>query len=387
MKKLLALLFLSFSVWAVSAVGKQKNRESETEKFDEALDENYHSESYYVLEGKFLRVELFARTGTFNIYCRTREGKDVPLLSAADLFSSSGFVMKVDGVRQPLVNSLRVKKELRRLENGAQLVYRLENRIRLVVDFLLIASREDKPEDIVQVRLFALNEGKSPHDIEIRGIFDTVCGEIASVHFTTANNSKVRNELRFSHADMQRERAVISSNGTVSFQFVLDGIDITPVDSVTFANIDELHKMDWDSGLRKGRGFSTIRGYDDSGMMIGWPQFTLPVNERHDLVFYIAAADNEETPRGLLYADRILYAPVEPEEPGEEEKPPVENPDKRTDVEFIVPPIKDYQLDPEYIQNLIDRIDSLQSSKDVNKKEIQRLNAELDAILEKLRRQ
>ena len=64
-----------------------------------------------------------------------------------------------------------------------------------------------------------------------------------------------------------------------------------------------------------------------------------------------------------------------------------ENADKRTNVEFIVPPIRDYQLDPEYIQQLIDKIDSLQSSKDVNKKEIMRLNAELDAILEKLRRQ
>ena len=64
-----------------------------------------------------------------------------------------------------------------------------------------------------------------------------------------------------------------------------------------------------------------------------------------------------------------------------------ENPVRRTDVEFIVPPIKDYQLDPEYIQQLIDKIDALQSSKEVNKTEIMRLNAELDAILEKLRRQ
>ena len=56
-------------------------------------------------------------------------------------------------------------------------------------------------------------------------------------------------------------------------------------------------------------------------------------------------------------------------------------------MDFIIPPIKDYQLDPGYIQDLIDRIDALQSSEHVDQKTISHLNAELDAILEKLRRQ
>ncbi|MBR4599796.1 MAG: hypothetical protein IKO39_07095, partial [Treponema sp.] len=155
-------------------------------------------------------------------------------------------------------------------------------------------------------------------------------------------------------------------------------------------NIDELHRMDWDTGFRKGRGFSNIRGYDDSGIMLDWPDAILAPGQKTESVFYIAAASHEEFPRGLIYADNLLLPEEGSENEGEQEKAEVksnENAEKRTDVEFIVPPIKDYQLDPEYIQQLIDKIDSLQSSKDVNKKEIMRLNAELDAILEKLRRQ
>ena len=181
---------------------------------------------------------------------------------------------------------------------------------------------------------------------------------------------------------------------------MLDSQNVTPIESVTLANIDELYKMDWDSGFRKGRGFSNIRGYDDSGIMIDWPEFALPPESKTEFTFYIAAATSDEYPLGLTYADGILVLDKKQQDdsalldfntqnPAQEEpqKENAVNSDKRTDVEFVVPPIKDYQLDSGYIQDLIDKIDRLQSSKNVDKKELMKLNAELDAILEKLRRQ
>ncbi len=138
--------------------------------------------------------------------------------------------------------------------------------------------------------------------------------------------------------------------------------------------------------LRKGRGFTNNRSYDNSAIMVKWPSFNAIVDAKTENTFYIAVASNGEAPRGLYYVDNIKLAesvaPVQPEET--EQKG---NRDKRTDVDFIIPPIKDYQLDPGYIQDLIDRIDALQSTDQVDQKTISRLNAELDAILEKLRRQ
>ena len=50
-------------------------------------------------------------------------------------------------------------------------------------------------------------------------------------------------------------------------------------------------------------------------------------------------------------------------------------------------PIKEEQLDPAYIEALLAKIESLEAeSTEIDREEILRLNAELDAILEYLRR-
>lgn len=381
---------------------KRLKKEAETELYDEILDVKYHLESSYILEGKFLRMEFFRKPGTFSIFCMPEDGGTVPLLATHDLSASTCFLMKLDEKVYHLGKSPRVLRELRRLSDGAQLVYSFENGIRLIADFSFEASRESKPEDIIKIQIYVLNLGKETHSVDLKGIFDTICGEVSSVHFTTEKRSKIRFETRYTNADLHSERTVISANDKAYFQFVLDSLNVTPVESVTLANIDELYKMDWDSGFRKGRGFSNIRGYDDSGIMIDWPEFMLLPDEKAVFTFYIAAASSDEYPLGLTYADGILVLDKKQQDdsalldfnnqnldPAQDElqKEKTVNSDKRTDVEFVVPPVKDYQLDSGYIQDLIDKIDRLQSSKNVDKKELLKLNAELDAILEKLRRQ
>ena len=49
------------------------------------------------------------------------------------------------------------------------------------------------------------------------------------------------------------------------------------------------------------------------------------------------------------------------------------------------PDIPDWQLDPVYIQSLLDRISELKADGSVDKNEIRRLSEELDAIFSKLR--
>lgn len=387
---------------AISEAERLK-REAETELYDGVLGIKYHLANTYELVSDFLRMEFYQKPGTFSIYCMPEGCLDVPLLATNDLSSSTAFFMKLDDRIYNLNSSNRVRRELRRLSDGAQLVYSFDNGVRLIADFSFLKSRESMPADIIRVRLYVLNLGKSSHTVDLKGVFDTVCGEGNSVHFTTEAKRKVRNETRFSYADLKEERTVYSSSDNASFQFVLDGPNVSPVEMVTLANRDEILKMGWDYGFRKGRGFTNIRGYDDSAIMIDWPDFVLPADGKTEFTFYIAASGPDEYPLGITYADGILeieksrqdtallldfkepdknteVQPNAPESQGENEG-------KRTDVEFIVPPIKDYQLDSAYIQDLIDKIDKLQSSKDVDKKELKHLNAELDAILEKLRRQ
>ena len=384
MKKLLTFICFAFSFFYAFSVAAD-------EKLDEALDLRYHNEVFSVLEGKNLRLEFFGKVGTFNIFSKSKKGSETPVLAMSDLFSTTGFLIKTDEKEFDLLKSKSVQKEGRRTENGVLMNYRLQNRIRFVADFSLISTVHNEGEDIIKVKLHLLNESLTPHKVALRGIFETVCGESSSIHFKTEKGLRIRNETRFTGEEMHAERAILSSNGSTSCQFVFDGLDTTPVSFITLGNIDELHHMPWDSGFRKGRGFSNIRGYDDSGIMIDWPELFLNSGDKVQFVFYIALASDEAYPRGIQFVDGMI-TPSDDEIKSEEEsseplsEPISENPEKRTDVDFVFTPIKDYQLDPEYIQQLIDRIDSLQSSKDVNREEIKHLNAELDAILEKLRR-
>lgn len=374
------------------------------EQLDSALNAKYFNETYYELKGKLLDVEFLGKTSTFNIFCSVPKNpenagsdfksdfKQIPMFSDADNSLSTGFLLKIDGEVYDLNNTNRIQKELRRLERSAQLVYTLGHRVRFVLDFSLVASQKDKPEDLVCVKMYTISLDKKIHEVAIKGIFDTTAGEGSSVHFTTSHGIKVRGETVFTGPALEVNRDIISSNDRTAFQFVLGGNGISPVKSVIIANIDQLHKMNWSPIVRKGRGFTNIRGYDDSGVMIDWADFIVQGEQNAEHTFYIAVATNDEQPRGLFYIDGVDHviaetAPKDPAEPPKKETPPAkkENPEKRTNVDFVVQPIKDYQLDPEYIQRLIDRIDSLQSSKNVDQRELRKLNNELDAILEKLR--
>ena len=394
---------------------KRQERESASELYDGVLDVKYHLESYWVLESRYLKVELFGKTGTFNIHRKGVNGNLHTLFAIPDLSSSTGFLFKYGGEVFRLNHSNRVQRELRRLEHGAQLVYTIDNSVRFIIDFSLLSSIKNAPEDVVQIRLFTVSMSQMDYNVDYKGIFDTMLGEVSSVHFKTASELKIRNENILTGEQLKKERAVLVSDGKASFQFVLDGECVSPVKDVIFANTSELYRQNWDVLLRKGRGFSNIRGYDDSALMVEWAGFTIPAQGLHERVFYIASAGYEESPRGLEVAAGRFFYPWDESQLAEDDKSQNENnqgltvgdvpslasktkddaldkksmesKDKRTDVEFIVKNIRDYQLDPVYIQDLIDRIDALQSEKKVDRKKVAQLNAELDAILERLRQQ
>lgn len=467
------------------------------EKTDKYIDTKYSTESYCNLvgSGSLLRMEFFGRTGTFNIFCTAPKNpdtkidpymtnpsgtgaksksltKEIALFSQAENFLSTGFLLKVDNEVYRLNQSNRIQKELRKIENGAQLVYTTpDHAIRFIAEFTFMSSKPQKIEDtsedseskneesaeksespdesektadsenpdqkiaenagsgeasasendskskkpktppvledIIRVRLYTIPIDKKYHSVSIKAILDTVPGEGSSVHFTTNHGTKIRNETEFSNLEMAVERTIVVNSDITTFQFIFDGEGVSPVSSVVMANTDQLYKMHWSPIIRKGRGFTNIRGYDDSAVMVSWPEFSPPPEKYTEHTFYISAATNDEEPKGLYYIDGVDFAlqeearrlkaqkdaevrsqrkPYSQTQAITTQKKSRENSDKRSNVEFVVPPIKDYQLDPEYIQRLIDRIDALQSSKNVDHEEVARLNAELDAILEKLRK-
>ena len=375
---------------------KEAAKEKATERTDSFLGVKYHTTDYYDFKKKFLRVELLGPKGNFNIFAQGDE-RETALLSLSDSFASSSFYVRIDKRDYRLNESNNIKREIRRLDkdSGAQLVYTVAKTVQVVVDFSLFPSREKYDEDIVRITAHVLNISGKKHKISLKLLLDTSCGEASDYHFTTAANTKIANECQFSAEEIKTERCVIVSDDETTFQILLDGPEISPVSSVTLGNVDALRKMTGTLNSVKGRSFTNMRAYGDSAVLIAWDTFTLIPSESQKISFLIAAATDGDEALGLHYIDGLEMPEdkktsedeATPAQPADSTLAEEQNPDKRTDVDFVVPPIKDYQLDPEYIQRLIDRIDSLQSSDNVNPVEVSHLNAELDAILEKLRQQ
>ena len=176
------------------------------------------------------------------------------------------------------------------------------------------------------------------------------------------------------------------------------------------------------------RSFDTVLSYNNSAVGIYWPKVTLEQDQEHTQIFYISLATGDTVPGGAAYiSGQSIAQEEEPEE--ESPAPAVQNtkPAEETSVQNIqavkeedveatpkkIEPavsetpatetvssapqnvaavkentqenksgITNEKLSFDYIQKLLDKIENLQEGDpEVNKAEINALNAELDAIL------
>ncbi|MBQ0050503.1 MAG: hypothetical protein KBT11_00395 [Treponema sp.] len=376
---------------------------------DENLDILYMPVSSYEIEKKSIALKLEKKS--FNILVKPEHGISVPVLSSVDNSDSSYFVVKIGNSIYNLSQDNAVKKQVRRTKDGAQLAFVRPELFQITVDFKLISSKEKEgfDEDAVQMTVYATNLSGKSRDISVKAVLDTALGENTSAHFITADGRKINNESSYDIFDFETMRYLLSSDGRTSSQIMLFGEKISPVLRVVVANPSIIKNLGWDEAVNTKRTFNHISSFNNSAVMIEWPKVQLDPKATAENTFFIFTAADDEKCRGMNYIDGVepLVQQIKTSDLPENKaaaQPPAPTikvertpskfmnvndvSDKRTNVDFVVPPIKDYQLDPRYIQNLIDKIDSLQSdSGSVNKNEIQRLNAELDAILAKLRQQ
>lgn len=399
-------------------------------KKDENLGIEYKPASKYKLESGNVRVCLYKNTGSFGVYGLTGSIFKVPLLSALNDFESSHFFVKIDGKEYDLSSSSFIR-EVRILDDRAQIHYLMAKKVAVAVEFELASSVPGNPSDVVCVNIYVSNLGRNKTEVALKGVFDTVLGENRFVHFRTSSGEKITSEKHFYGDDLRREKSIISSDGNSSIQFVFTGKGMTVPRLVTLSSEYGLEHSNWEPNLKDGRSFNNIHAYMNSALAVNWKPLLVGPSKTERISFCIAVAVNGTSPKGLRFvgldASDVVDEPSDSEneelasstseesdssnaEAGLATTPAVitennvveqkeadkstknddeqnlgSNAEKRTEVDFVVAPIEDYQLDPVYIQNLIARINSLQSSSEVDHEEIRRLNAELDAILAKIR--
>ena len=391
-----------------------------------------------------VKAVLSGSQGSFGLYAVRDDGKETALLSSYDFFKSTAFLLRVGRKEYLLNGSGGVKSEARQTEAGVQMAYTIPGKAFFLLDFTFPEEgTAGGLEDTIKIRMYTENLGTNPQTFTSKAIFDTILGESSSRHFSTYAIDELNTQKQF-HS-MKQDRWVCSANKSAAIEFLFCGADITEPDFLTLGPIGKLYDY-WEPEAHEGKGFSTVLSYNNSGVAINWRTAYLLPGQQDVKTFYIATAEGvEPVYAGRLPSGDELIEAVEagrspfpgeaaagqasPDEtqgtavpeagqttpadnqpepaPGKEEQLPEDKQTSPAPVQEAKTPadnqpapapakeeqplseaakaVTEDQLDYEYIQNLIDYIESLEEAGSIDREELQSLNEELDAIFERLR--
>ena len=416
----------SFRLDAVAPAGKD-NKKNYT---------GWISTSMRPVTAVYGNVKLYAnpKKGTFAISVLNEEEKAINVISSSNEYTTTSFYLQAGRKVFKLCDDSSVDAAVKKTENGLRLRYTIERNAVVIIDFECFSTKEGYAQDTVKITGAIVSLAKKKTDFALKLVFDTVLGETDRHHFYTSQNLPVKGEVIY-HT-MEEEKYFTSKNAKASMQMIFAGAEATPVQSVILANFTTLDTKKWEPDMTNFRSFDTVLSYNNSAVGVFWPKTTLEPDGEKDFVFYISMATDSDVPGGADYINAIeaqkaaaleealeeteepaasekpvqniqavkeeepkpvkpapvvtepASTPAEPqnvpaikEEPVAEEKPEVKPEAKPEEVAGSAL-VGDDRLSYEYIQKLLDRIDELEEGDpDLNKAEINALNAELDAIL------
>ena len=387
-----------------------------------------------------ISLNVRPKKGTFSIAVLNENDKSIPVLSTANEYTTTSLYLKAGKKILKLCDDANVVSAAKKTANGISILYTIEKVAVVQLDFECIASVEGENEDTVKITATVQSLAKKKQEYALKFLFDTVLGETDRHHFYTSDDSPVKGEVLY-HT-MADEKWIASKNAKANMQFIFYGADITPVESVALANFTTLDTRKWEADMTTFRSFDTVLSYNNSAVAVYWPKTMLEPEAEYSEVFYVSLATGENIPGGAAYIEALTAPAAEEEVPEETVEPaakaqdtgvqniqavkeePAKTETKKNDpmvlepqrtspksevqekpqepapevkpqsvpaVEEKVPekaPVKDRRFSPDYIQELLDRIEALEEGDPtVNKAEINALNDELDYIISVLNAQ
>lgn len=387
------------------------------------------SSSMRPVTGIFGNVKLYAnpKKGTFAISVLNEDEKAVNVMSSSNEYTTSSFYLQAGRKIFKLCDDSSVDAAAKKTENGIRLRYTIDRNAVVIIDFECFSSKEGYAQDSVKITGAVISIAKKKTDFSLKLVLDTVLGETDRHHFYNSENLPVKSEVIY--YSMEEEKYFTSRNSKAAMQMIFAGAEASPVQSVILANFTTLDTKKWEPDMTNTRSFDTVLSYNNSAVGVFWPKASLEPDQEKDYIFYISMATGDQVPGGADFilapeeAEEVLEGAEEEEEGqvSEEEvqniqavkeeakpaqKPAVEKPvtekpaaEKPAVIEPVKAPeetaaeekpqtvagpatIGNDKLSYEYIQQLLDRIEKLEEGDpDLNKAEINALNAELDAIL------
>lgn len=245
-------------------------------------------------------------------------------------------------------------------------------------------SPKDEAANSVRVRISVKNLAGKKTPLALKAVYNLCLGENRQAHYSTAVTKAIGSEYVL--IPSKEEGWIISSDGQNAIEFIVFGKGVTPPKKAVMANKDVIELATPITLFNPGNTFNSILSYNDSSLALFWDPVELEKDAVANYSFIVNFSDSDFQNSG-----KEIFAEDEENVPatnlrvttGKEPAPSGNDPDQiPTAIEGVDPS----KLNMEYVQQLIDHINSLeQGDPSLNKMKIQQLQTEVDEVLKVLR--
>ncbi len=325
--------------------------------------------SFTVDRGGF-RLVIYDDAGTFSLYYLTDPEKKLyePVLSDLGMSKTTAFSLRIDNKTVKLQRNFGMKISAEPTDSGARIVYDAGSSVRAVLDFTFLSSVPGMPADMLRLGLSVTNTQARSSEIAVKAVFGTILGEAEGIHFSTASRDRISSEILLSPGD---EKWVLSAGKRASLRFVPETEGYAAPEVIAAANRERLTEASWMPPVTPGRNFNATYSINDSALGFFWPERIVPPDGTLSVLLYLTASSGK-------------YLPPVPAGGRNLPEPEISAvPENSADV--ISLPSGENAGDTAYIQAILSRIREIEADpSSADRDEIQRLNRELDLILERL---
>ncbi len=353
-----------------------------------------------------LKVVLHDVSLTHSLYfIDTQTEKTFPIFDTIDASSNNRFYLQTDLMMYSLAKSSGVLGSQQFTENGFQVLYEIKDIATILFDYVFSASpgRNADDFDLLSLSVHLVNKAKKSQNFALKAVFDTHLGEKTQTHFSTQLEPLIKTEMNFSR--LVEEGWIKSSDGLRSLQFNFPESAFLP-SHARLANKDFVLAQTWDLNGLTGRSFNSVYSYNNSAIALYWAAQKTDPERKAFFQLSLSFAQDSLNPYRVLsiktetqnISDPVLEKSFESsenplsDEASLEKKVGLEEPFDDLSVQAENPyvytkSITSEQLDKAYIEALLAKIEALENDDtSLDRTELLKLNAELDAILEFLRK-
>lgn len=343
------------------------------------------------VEKEIVRLQTFAENGSVGFYISGKGGVWHPVVETNDQGESTYISLFVDRKEYRLNRSKKVDYHYEVEGDCVSVIYDIKSLAQLKAEYRIWNSS-------VLVSYSLSNLDSKPHSFAIKAVYNTILAETYNAHFSVPSQ-EVSAEISFEPSS--KLDYVSSGDENRAIRFVVFGEGITPPKIVVLANKDIVEESNLATVFKNGRPFNSLLSYNNSSVALFWEDENLGKDKnvlRHRIDFSSViheARKIEDFPPYVPpeieepYPDEVeIVPPLEPPAPTSEEIPADDDDGQVFDYEFNTERnyIDPSTVDENYVQCLVDRINSLEASDPaLNREEIRRLQEEIDAVLEVLR--